>query len=273
MLVLAGCTGEPEEIVRTSGPLAVGFEIEPGSGLVGAVFPTFDEGLHAFLRVDDDLPEVFAAYARQAEELGFPVAPPAWWPDGEWCNDDPELWNSSVTEDTAFAVECSAYGSSISERNGPPYWSMSLRGLAEADGGGYLEISGGSYSGEPVSRPPVEDGPVAEVTDDDVAPEDLAVYEDDQLRIVAGSELVFDPFPATCATGGWVAVLRVTGDLLPVMRGYAEQIDAMRAFTTEGLVGDAEQPSVSSWAAGGGDLSVVGQAGDPAHILISRCND
>ncbi|SOC50520.1 hypothetical protein SAMN05660748_3270 [Blastococcus aggregatus] len=275
VLALGGCSSdEPEEVVRTSGALADGFEIEPGSGLVGTVFPSGDEGLHVFLRVDEDMERVFEGYARQAGELGYPVTAPGWWPDGQWCSDDPERWNSSVGEDTPFEVECSAYGSDIDESDGPPYRSMSLRGLAEPDGSGYLEISGGEFSGAPTApRSPVEDGPVAPLTDAEVVAPDLAVNEDDPLLIVEGSELVFDPFPSTCATGGWEAMIRVTGDLLPVMRGYAEQIDAMRAFSRAEVVGDEDQPSVYSSAAGGGDLYAVGVAGDPSYILLGRCND
>lgn len=274
VLALSGCTGDADDVVRTSGPLAAGFEIEPGSGLIGTLFPSRDEGLHVLLRVDDDMERVFDGYARQAEDLGYPVTAPGWWPDGQRCSDNPELWSSSSGEETAFEIECSAYGSDIDESGGPPYWSMSLRGLAERDGSGYLVISGGRFSGAaPAPRSPVEDGPVAPLTDAEVVASDLAVYEDDPLFIVEGSELVFDPLPSTCATGGWIAMLRVTGDLLPVMRGYAEQIDAMRAFSRAEVVGDEEQPSVYSSAAGGGDLSAVGVAGDPSYILLGRCND
>jgi hypothetical protein len=269
VLTLGGCTGEPdEEDLRTSGPLAAGFEIEPGSALPGDVFPFGDEGLHVILRVDGDLEGVFEGYVQQAADLGHPVI--ARWSGGELCSDNPDKWSSFRGEDTPFEVECSA---SWFAQDDTDYRSMRLRGLAEPDGSGYLEISGGRYSGTPTSRPPVEDGPVASLTDVEIAPE-LAVSEDKPpLRIVEGSELLFDPLPSECATGGWIAMLRVTGDLLPVMRGYAEQFESMRAFQTDGLVGDEEQPSVYSSAAGGGDLSAVGLAGDPAHILIGRCND
>ena len=74
VLALGGCADEPEEVTRTSGELADGFEIEPGSGLVGAVFPLGSgPGHQAVLRVDGDLPTVFEEYARQAEELGYPL--------------------------------------------------------------------------------------------------------------------------------------------------------------------------------------------------------
>ena len=68
-------------------------------------------------------------------------------------------------------------------------------------------------------------------------------------------------------------MLRVTGELMPVMRGYEEQFTDTTAFTTEGLVGEEGEPRVFASAAGGGDLGAVGVAGDPSHILISRCND
>lgn len=272
VLSLGGCSDdeEPDEVVRTSGPLAAGFEIEPGSALIGEVFPFGDEGLRAILRVDGNMPEVFEAYVRQAAELGYPVTPYLGRPDGQWCSDDPGTWSSFRGEDGVFEVECSASGF---EADPPAYWSMGLRGLVEPDGRGYLEISGGRYDETQAPLPPVEDGPTAALTDVEVAPE-LAVHEDDPpLRVVDGSELLFDPLPSECATGGWVAMLRVTGELLPVMRGYAEQIDAMRAFQGEGLVGEEQNPRVGASAAGGGDLGAVGVAGDPSHILISRCND
>ncbi len=44
--------------MRTSGPLADGFEIESGSGLVGAVFPHGAAGHRAILRVDGDLQRI-----------------------------------------------------------------------------------------------------------------------------------------------------------------------------------------------------------------------
>ncbi|TKJ19739.1 hypothetical protein [Blastococcus sp. CCUG 61487] len=266
---VGGCTGEPDDVVRTSGPLAAGFELEPGSGLIGTEFPYDGEGLHVYLRVDGDMQEVLEGYVRQAGELGFPVTAPGWWPDGQWCSDDPAEWTSSGGEATAFELECSASGGDL---DSPPFWSMSLRGLVEADGSGYLRISGGRFSGEPAApRPAVGDGTVASLTDVEIAPT-LAVYEDEPIRVVEGSELVFDPLPSTCATGGWVAMLRVVGELLPVLRGYAEQFDAMRAFVPAELVGD-DEVTVSTWAPGGGGLGAVGVAGDPAYVLIHRCND
>lgn len=277
VLAVGGCTDEPEEVTRTSGALTEGFEIEPGSGLVGTVFPLgYSAGHQAVLRVDGDLHDVFEGYVRQAEELGHPVQAPPWSRPGEWCTDPGDGTDDQIVGDEAidddpvddpFPVECTAISFDPGEH------VVSLRGLAESDGSGYIHLEvQSSFDGE--EPPPLEpDGPVASVTDDEPAPE-LAVPEDNPpVRLVDGSRPVMDPLPATCATGGFLTVLQVTGDLLPVMRGYAEQFSAMTAFETEGLVGSQDEPLLWASAAGGGDLAAVGVAGDPSYVLIDRCND
>jgi hypothetical protein len=267
VLALGGCADEPEDVVRTSGELADGFEIEPGSGLVGAVFPLGSVGHQAVLRVDGDLPRIFEGYVRQAENLGYSLE--SGWPrrpEGQWCSDPDDTVDDDPRE-SPFEVECTA---SVLELGAH---SVSLRGLAETDGSGYIHLHvQPSFDTEELS-PLAQDGPSAPTTDVELAPDLTPFTDDPPVRIVEGSELVLDPFPATCITGGYVAVLRVTGDLLPVVRGYAEQFAATTAFTTEGVVGDAQQPRVWASAAGGGDLGAVGVAGDPSYLLVERCND
>lgn len=267
VVAAAGCAAEPDEVVRTSGPLAEGFEIEPGSGLVGAVFPYGSQGHQAVLRVDGDLPRVFEGYVAQAETLGYPLE--SGWPgrpEGQWCS-DPGDGTDDDPREGPFEVECTASSLVLGE------YSVSVRGLAEPDGQGYIHLRIQPYSAAPDLPPLASDIPVASATDDELA-RDLTPPEDDPpLRVVEGSELVSEPFPATCATGGYVAVLQVTGELLPVMRGYEEQFRATTAFTSEGLVGDTDEPRVFAEAAGGGDLIAVGVAGDPSYVLIERCND
>ena len=51
------------------------------------------------------------------------------------------------------------------------------------------------------------------------------------------SELLLAPLPSACEAGSCVAMLRVTGDLAPVMRAYRQQFTDAR-FTREGLMGD-----------------------------------
>lgn len=265
VLVLAGCSDEPEEVVRTSGELADGFEIEPGSGLVGAVFP-YGSGHQAVLRVEEDLPSVFEGYVRQADGLGHPVEAPSWRRSGEWCSDPGDATDDDDPREP-FAVECEAYGSAPNE------WQVSVRGLAEPDGSGYIHLRAALQLD--IREPSLlgTDGPVASATDEELAPDLTPSTDEPPLRVVAGSVLISEPFPATCITGGYVAVLQVTDDLVPVMRGYEEQFRAMRAFTTEGLAGDEDEPLLWASAAGGGDLTAVAVAGGPSHVLIERCND
>jgi hypothetical protein len=267
LLALGGCTDEPEEVVRTSGALADGFEIEPGSGLVGAVFPLrYGIGHQAVLRVDGDLPEVFERYVRQAEDLGYPME--TLWgdrPERQWCN-DPEDGNiDDEPNEGPFGVECEAYTMSTGES------SVAVRGLADVDGSGYihLEVQTSNDTGEP--SPLASDGPVAPATDDEIAA-DLTPFGEPPVRLVEGSELLSTPFPATCITGGYMAVLQVTDDLVPVLRGYLEQFtDA--GFTGEGLVRDEDEVSVYTGQAGGGGLDAISKAGDPSYVLLERCND
>ncbi|MDT0275745.1 hypothetical protein [Blastococcus goldschmidtiae] len=279
VLALAGCSGSPEEVVRTSGALADGFEIEPGSGLVGAVFPRGAAGQLAVLRVDGDLPRVFEGYVRQAEELGYPVGSEGGGVDAECSGpddgEDDQIVGDDATEDDPvegrFRTECAASGLEMSESE---VSVLSVRGLGEADGTGYIVLETDQHSNEVPERPALAaEGPVASPTDDELAP-DLAPSTDvPPLHIVEGSELVTDPLPSGCTTGGYVAVLEVTGELMPVMRGYLEQFTDTTGFTSEGLVGDDEEPRVIAEAAGGGSLNALGVAGDPSYVLIERCND
>jgi len=281
VLALGGCTDEPEEVVRTSGALAEGFEIEPGSGLVGAVFPLgYGAGHQAVLRVDEDLPSVFERYVQQAEDLGHPLEsgyPRR--PEGQWCSDPDDVDNDQIVGEDAsdddpregpFEVECTAFDLALDEQ------SVSVRGLADSAGRGYIHLRV-QRSFDPEEPPPLaSDGPVASATDDEIAT-DLTPHEEPPVRLVEGSELLSEPFPATCITGGYVAVLHVTDELVPVMRGYLQQFtDAgftVEGLAGEGLAGDDDQVSVYTSAAGGGGLSAIGVAGDPSYVLIERCND
>jgi hypothetical protein len=253
--------------VRTSGPLADGFEIEPGSGLVGAVFPLgYGVGHQAVLRVDGDLPTVFEGYVGQAEELGYPME--TLWqdrPERQWCT-DPEDSNTDDDPYTGpFEVECEAYTLTRDE------FSVSVRGLAEPDGSGYIHLRVQPSFDTKESDPVTPEGPKPSATADEIAP-DLMPFGEPPVRLVEGSELISQPFPASCITGGLVAVLAVTDELLPVMRGYLEQFtDA--GFTGEGLVADGDEVSVYTSQAGGGGLDAIGVAGDPSYVLLERCND
>jgi hypothetical protein len=110
------------------------------------------------------------------------------------------------------------------------------------------------------------------VTDVEVAPDLTPETDDPPVRVVQGSTLAAAPIPSGCATGGYLAVLQVTGEPAPVMQAYQQQFtDA--GFGSEGLTGDDEALRVSAETAGGGQLAAVAVVGDPSYVLLERCND
>ena len=278
--VLGGCAEPTDEVaaappptvapVITSGPLADGFEIEPGSGLVGVVFPQRD-GWEAVLRVEDDGGRVFGGYIRQAEALGQQLQ--AEWccrPEGQYCSDPDDDFTDDEPR-APFRVGCAAYTAFEEGQDEPPPIVVGLRGFFGADGAGWIHLGGSRVFSETPPWPSVADGPVAPVTDVEIAP-DLTPERETPVRVVEGSTLISEPIPSTCTTGGYLAVLQVTGDLLPVMRGYGEQF-AADGFEPAELVGDGNELLLEGHQAGGGSLSAVGVAGDPSHVLVRRCND
>jgi hypothetical protein len=275
LLVLAGCADAPSEAaapapspppLRTIGSLADGFEIEPGSGLVGAVFPLGSptgsaDGWQAVLRVDGDAERVFDGYVRQAEELGHSM-------ESGWCCRPEREWCSRDVKPGPFPVSCTAF-------THPPdvvSLALSLRGSVDADGRGYVHVRADRVDTVTEPLPPVPDGEGAPATDVEVAP-GLTFEPETPVRVVEGSAPISEPLPPECATGGYVAVLQVTGELAPVLRGYEEQFTGAGFGSDEGLSGTDDVLRVSTSAAGGGTLSAVAVAGDPAFLLLERCND
>jgi hypothetical protein len=233
---------------------------------MGAVFPVASgEGRQAVLRVDGDGPAVFEGYVRQAEELGFSLMSEVRRPGGTWCTDP----DDDVDDEPPgpFPIACDAYGAG-------PDVSLSLRGFLGADGRGWVHVRTthrGPTDAPPAPLPRLAEGPSAAATDVEVAP-DLTPEFDDPVRVVEGSGLIAEPIPSECVTGGYIAVLQVTGDLLPVLRGYGDQFRAA-GFGPERLVGEDDEPRIDAGTAGGGILTAVGMAGDPSHVLLERCND
>ena len=263
-LALGGCTDGPEGLARTSGSLADGFELEPGSALVGAVFPAPEiagGGHQAVLRVYGDMERVFGGYVRQAEQLGFPME--SMTSPEQWCGEAGGRFPGDPLD--SYELECTAHSYELDR------WRVSLRALADADGRGLIHLRSAQYPAD-ASPPPsrAAEGPVAPATDVDIAA-DLTVSYNSPLLVVEGSELVFDPFPSECLTGGYVAVLRVTGELAPVLRGYDRQFLEV-VSSSEGLLQDGDEVVVPAEEAGGGGFSAAGVAGDPSYVLIERCN-
>ena len=253
---------------RTSGPLADGFEIEPGSSLMGAVFPlAFGEGGKAVLRVDGDAHRVVDGYIRQAQKLGFSRDEPEFpGPNGAPCTDPHDDVKDERTG--PFPVRCEASG------HKPDDLIWNLYGFLGLDDRGYLFILVGtarrSVESEPL--PPIPDGPVASVTDVEVAP-GMTPEFDEAVRVVEGSAVIADPLPWDRGTGGYVAVLQVTGELIPILRRYQDQFTSDGFASVEGLTGNDDVMRVSTWTAGGGTLDAVAVAGNPSYLMIERYND
>jgi hypothetical protein len=277
VLVLGGCAEPPAEVaaeptvsvapVRSSGPLFDGFEIEPGSGLVGTVFPAVvdgGQGTQALLRIDGDGQSVFDGYVRQAQALGFSVEDSyCCRPEEQVCSDPDDEFQDDEPP-APFVVGCEVQAAHPQEP------TLDLRAFLDADGAGHL-ILRTRVAADLASLPVLPDGPAAPITGVAVAPGLTPEFEE-PVRVVEGSALVAEPIPAECGTGGYIAVLQVTGELVPVLRAYQEQF-AAEGFSEEGPVGSEAEPRVEGYQAGGGYLTAIGVAGDPSHVLIERCND
>ena len=172
-----------------------------------------------------------------------------------------------------FQSQCTVSGLTLTESL---VAVLSVQGVAESDGTGYIvlrtQYSPDQSSDVPELPPLASDGPVAPATGDQLAPDQKPRMDEPPLLVVEGSEPITDPLPSGCTTGGYVAVLQVTGELMPVMRGYLEQFTRRTAFTSEGVVGDEDEPRVFAEATGGGSLTALGVAGDPSYVLIDNCD-
>ncbi len=188
-------------------------------------------------------------------------------PEGQWCS-DPGDENHDDEPPGPFLVGCTAY-------THPPdvvSLALSLKGFVDPDGTGYVHIRADRLPPEGQALPPIPDGPVAPAMHFEVSRE-LTPETDSPIRVVEGSALISAPVPAECGTGGYVAVLQVTGELTPVLRGYQEQFTGAGFGSADGLTGDDGVLRISTSAAGGGTMSAVAVVGDPSYVLLERCND
>lgn len=275
MLIFSACTGSADEVdapgtstalVRTSGALADGFDLEPGSGVIGAVFPValpYGGRWQAIMRVDGDLQRVFEGYVGQAEDLGFSFDSELNAPEGQRCG-GPADGNTGYSPAEQFRVRCIAYGS------GPDDVELYIGGVVETNGEGRMYLSLLDYSNASRPAPLPSGGPVAAATDSELAPGWTPNGDERSVHIVEGTEVVFGPDVEPSRS--YMVMLRVSGELMPVMRGYEEQfINA--SFDSSGIVGDEDEPILETSTAGGGTLTAVGVAGNPSYVLIERIND
>lgn len=276
VLILTGCTGPSAEdsaratsaqAERSSGSLRDGFEIEPGSSLVGAVFPatySFGEnGWQAVLRVDGDVPRLFEAYVRKGGGLGFPVEESA--PTSGACGGPTAPYTFS-DPDGPFPLGCSF---SVMT---PELRYLGVDGLVARNGQGFIRLSLGSQTA-PEGFSIVPEGPMALDAGTELAP-GLTPENERPVHVVEGSVPIIDPLPFGLSGRGYVALLQVTGELAPVMRGYEAQFrDVGFTGRNDGLVEKDGELVIGTFMAGGGGLDAVGVAGDPSYVLINRVAD
>ena len=276
VLGLGGCSGLSTQDaapvtsaapLRSSGPLADGFEIEPGSRAVGGLFPvapTYGGGREAVLRVDGDLQLVFAGYVQQAEELGF-VFESEVPSSGQRCS-DPDDEGASNDPPGPVSLSCGASGVR------PDDSEVSLSGLADPDGIGYIRLRTGEPAEASTPSPLSADAQAAQATDVELAPGFSVRNDRPPLRVVEGSTLQFGPYPVNCGNGGFMVMLQVPGHLMRVMRGYEEEF-ASAGFNGQGLVEDQDGLILVTSTGGGGILTAVAVAGEPSYVLIEHCSD
>ena len=252
--------------LRTSGPLADGFAIEPGSGLIGAVFPValpYGGRWQAILNVDGDLRRVFEGYVQQAEGLGYSFDSEPNALERQRCR-GPEAQDTGAGASEQFLLRCSASGS------GPRDVELSIAGSVDEAGDGHVNLTVRDYSDAPAPTTRPLEGPVAPATDVELAPEWTPYGDERSVRVVNGSAVIYGP--DVDPVYGYTVMVQVTGDLTSVMLGYEKQFTGAH-FTSRGFTGDRDKPILLTSTAGGGDLIAVGVAGEPSFVLITRNND
>ena len=132
---------------------------------------------------------------------------------------------------------------------------------------------------------PLEDVPAAAAPPDvpgvgEPIAEDQVAYENPDVIVAEGSEVLGPVKTYTECTGGFVAHLVVTGEPDVVVADYERQLDEWTNFqdgdgpTTQVFRGH-ETLHDSRYASGGGDLTMDVVYGDeePTYLRLSRCND
>lgn len=292
--------GAPVVRGATHGPgtkLPDGFTVAPGSVLIGAVLPTGvretingvpspERGWEALFLVTGDPDKVIAHYRADAARAGIASTPGArcesGQPVGFMCgfSDSSPGYLAPSTSRTGAMVEMQLVRHS--SQPGVPPASHLLLGFSRV-------IDGAPLTAQPpppptvatASAPPFPSGWPELLKVGDAIPSKLGLVEQGKhIVIESGTRLVAPLAPvALCATGGFVAVFEVTGDVGMVVDGYARQFKALsfddnpraRSFDAEVATG----PAARFYESGGGDLDAqtIRQPGHPTYLWLSRCND
>ncbi|WP_116951199.1 hypothetical protein [Jiangella endophytica] len=300
----AAPTGEPP-----GSPISADLSVPPGTVLLGGPFPYAaasdgpPAGTEALLLVDGDPVAAFADLVDQVRAAG--LEPLTYHPDDDaepaacqvadvtYPDATGERWplgSDDVPDgDDPLALECEthAFGPDgyrldlklvVSERTDPYLSFVRVTEVQDSPSSPLPELE--AQAPTPAGDSPVMPQPLP---DDRPGPGDpigapFAPSGEDH-RLLDGYELLAPPIMPTCATGGFVAVVRGsdvqrTGDAVSAWvehlgtASFAEvpAVDSDVAATIDGV--DTRRVVLSG--AGGGTVTVTG-AGD--HVLLDRCND
>lgn len=278
LLVVACGDGDGGSSATPSGeppgsPVTADLTVPPGTVLLGAPFPHAG-GTEALLLVDGDPVAAFGDLVDQVRAAG--LEPLTYHPD-----DDAEPATCRLRDDDPSTLECETHAF------GPDGYRLDLTLLVSEDDDPYLsfvrvtEVTGSPSSPLPdlEAEAPTPDG-ASPVTPPPV-PDELPGPGDpigapfapsgEEHTLLDGYELLAPPVPATCATGGFVAVVRGTGG-----QSTADAVAAWAEHLGEESFAQVPEPDVDATGrvvlsgAGAGTVTVTG-AGE--YVLLDRCND
>lgn len=279
LLAVVGCGNEgtrlgTDSLPPAEAPLGEDFVVPDGARLIGTRFPGFGESWDALLLIEDDPLVVVEDLLRQSEKAGLVARSGRF--DGTCVIERVLQCDFYVLSgDSSVLYE---FGVRWGWDNGASFRHVLVR--VQPNSFGELldhspaaeELSGIQLPRAPRAvdewRPPGVGEPLAGPAD---------AFPDRVADRQPGSTMVAPPGPAWCVTGGYVAVLRVDGDVERVVADYASQFED---FGFDGATGreDFEGQQVLAArhsTAGGGELEAIAvEDGDGRTLLrISRCND
>ena len=279
VLVVVGCGNEgtrlgKDYLAPAGAPLGEDFVVPEGARLVGTRFPGVGESWDALLLIEDDPLVVVEDLLRQSEKAGLVARSGRF--DGTCVIERVLQCDIYVfSGDSSVLYE---FGVRWGWDNGASFRHVLVR--AQPNNFGELldhspaaeDASGIRLPRAPVAvdewRPPSVGEPLAGPAD---------AFPDRVADRQPGSTMVAPPGPAWCVTGGYVAVLRVDGDMDRVVADYAAEFED---FGFDGATAEEEfegQPVLAARhsAAGGGELEAIAvdEADGRTLLRISRCND
>jgi hypothetical protein len=279
VLAVVGCGSDgllldEDSLPPTGAPLGEDFVVPDGARLVGTRFPGFGESWDALLLIEDDPVVVVEDLLGQSEKAGLVARSGRF--DGTCVIERVLQCDLYVLSGDSLVLY--EFGVRWGWDNGTSFRHVLVR--VQPNNVGELldhspaaeDLSGIQLPRAPLAvdewRPPSVGEPLAGPTD--AFPERVADRQ-------PGSTMVAPPGPAWCVTGGYVAVLRVDGDMERVVADYAAE------FEDFGFDGDTAEEEFEGQtvlaarhsAAGGGELEAIAiDDGDGRTLLrISRCND